>query len=70
MRGNLLLRLQRLDAATALACQTLRRPVYFKIKNLEDSIFRSTRFTFEIWLEIACDREKGNLGILAKAVVE
>ncbi len=45
-------------------------PVYFKIKNLEDSIFRSTRFTFEIWLEIACDREKGNLGILAKAVVE
>ena len=45
-------------------------PFYFKIKNLEDSICRSTRFTFEIWLEIACDREKGNLGILAKAVVE
>ena len=45
-------------------------PVYFKIKNLEVSISRSTRFTFEIWLEIACDREKGNLGILAKAVVE
>ena len=45
-------------------------PVYFKIKNLKVSIFRSTGFTFEIWMEIACDREKGNLGILAKAVVE